>query len=39
LQPDFQYVLNPGAGVANPNDPGKRIKNEAVVGLRMNILF
>jgi porin len=39
LQPDFQYVFNPGAGIANPNAPGQRVKNEAVVGLRMNILF
>lgn len=39
LQPDFQYVFNPGAGVANPNVPGQRIRDEAVVGLRMNILF
>jgi porin len=39
LQPDFQYVFNPGAGVANPNDPTGRVKNEAVIGLRTNILF
>ena len=29
LQPDFQYVFNPGAGVANPNIPGSGSKNEA----------
>jgi porin len=39
LQPDFQYVFNPGAGIANPNVPGQRVKGEAVVGLRMNVLF
>ena len=39
LQPDFQYVFNPGAGIANPNSPTQRLKNEAVVGLRTNILF
>ncbi len=39
LQPDFQYVFNPGAGIANPNAPGQRVRNEAVVGLRMNVLF
>jgi porin len=39
LQPDFQYVFNPGAGIANPNFPGQRVKNEAVLGLRVNILF
>lgn len=39
LQPDFQYVFNPGAGIANPNAPAQRVKNEAVFGLRTNILF
>jgi porin len=39
LQPDFQYVFNPGGGLLNPNLPGQRIKNEAVVGLRTNIIF
>jgi len=39
LQPDFQYVFHPGGGAANPNAPGQRIKDEAVIGLRMNILF
>ena len=39
LQPDFQYVVNPGAGIANPNAPTQRVKGEAVFGLRTNILF
>jgi porin len=39
IQPDFQYVFNPGAGVANPNSPGQRVKDEAVIGVRTNILF
>jgi porin len=39
LQPDFQYVFNPGGGIPNPNAPGERIHNEAVFGLRANILF
>jgi len=39
LQPVFQYVFNPGAGIANPNAPNERVKNEAVLGLRTNILF
>ncbi|HEV2677262.1 MAG TPA: carbohydrate porin [Aliidongia sp.] len=39
LQPDVQYVMNPGGGVANPTADGQRIKNELVVGLRTNILF
>ncbi len=39
LQPDFQYVFHPGAGVANPSDPTQKIGNEAVIGLRTNITF
>ena len=40
LQPDFQYVFNPGAGLQDPNGaPGQRIKDEAVLGLRTNIIF
>ena len=39
IQPDLQYVINPGAGIANPNDPTQRIKNELVIGLRTNITF
>jgi porin len=40
IQPDFQYIFNPGGGLVNPNSPtGERIKDELVLGLRMNILF
>ncbi len=39
LQPDFQFVFNPGGGLPNPNAPGQRIKDEAVFGLRANIIF
>jgi porin len=39
LQPDFQYVFNPGAGIANPTAPTQRVKNEAVLGLRTIITF
>lgn len=39
LQPDLQYVFNPGGGLANPNLPTQRIGNELVLGLRTNILF
>jgi porin len=39
LQPDIQYVFNPGGGVPNPNSPASTIKNELVLGLRTNILF
>ena len=33
IQPDLQYVIYPGAGLANPNNPTKRIGNELVVRL------
>jgi porin len=39
LQPDLQYVFNPGAGIADSSDPTHRIRNELVLGLRTNILF
>ena len=39
LQPDFQYVFTPGGGIANPNNPSKRVGNEAIFGLRTNITF
>ena len=38
LQPDFQYVFNPGGGLANAGGTG-RIKDEAILGVRTNILF
>ncbi len=34
IQPDFQYVFNPGGGLLNPNLPNRRIGNEPVLGLR-----
>jgi porin len=39
IQPDVQYIINPGGGLANPDEPTQKIKNEFVVGLRTNITF
>ena len=39
LQPDVQYVINPGAGVPNPSNPGRTVRNELVIGIRTNVLF
>jgi len=39
IQPDIQYVFNPGGGVVNPNNPSQRVRNEAVIGVRTNITF
>jgi len=38
IQPDVQYVFNPGAGIANASGTSK-VGNELVLGLRTNILF
>ncbi len=39
VQPDVQYVINPGGGLANPYAPAQPIKNELVIGLRTTITF
>ncbi len=39
LQPDFQYVFNPGGGIINPDVPGQSVKNEAVIGMRVIVSF
>ena len=39
LQPDFQYVFNPGGGLPNPNAPARRLSDAAVFGLRTTITF
>ena len=39
VQPDIQYVFNPGAGTANPDMSTQRIRNELVLGVRTNISF
>ncbi len=38
LQPDVQYMFNPGGGIQNP-DTGARIRNELVFGVRTTITF
>jgi porin len=38
LQPDIQYVFNPGGGILDPNT-GLKVGNELVLGIRTNILF
>ncbi|PQV44230.1 carbohydrate porin [Paraburkholderia sp. BL21I4N1] len=39
LQADIQYVFRPAGGVPDPLNPAQRVGNEAVVGLRTNIVF
>jgi porin len=39
LQADFQYAFRPAGGIPNPENPSQRVGNEAVVGLRTDIVF
>jgi porin len=39
VQPDIQYIINPGGGILNPNAPDQKVRNEWVLGLRTNVLF
>ncbi len=39
VQPDFQYVFNPGGGVPNPQAPTRAVGDAAVLGLRATIVF
>jgi porin len=38
-QPDFQYVVSPGGGIPNPNQPGQLVGSAAVFGLRIIATF
>jgi porin len=39
VQPDFQYVFNPGGGILDPSRPTKRVGGAAIFGLRTTITF
>jgi porin len=39
LQPDFQYVINPGGGIENPQDTTRLVGDEAIIGLRTTVTF
>jgi porin len=39
VQPTLQYVINPGAGIADPDDAAKRLSNEFTAGVRAVIFF
>ncbi len=39
VQPDVQYVIAPGGGVLNPNNPAKKIGDAVIFGVRTNITF
>ena len=39
IQPDFQYIVRPGGNVEDPANPGMRVRNAAVIGLRSVLKF
>ena len=39
IQPDLQYIMNPGGGVPNPLNPSRLVGNELVMGVRTVINF
>jgi porin len=39
LQPDLQFVINPGAGLMNPDDDSRQLRNEFVAGIRAITTF
>ncbi len=39
IQPDFQYIFSPGAGIPDPAHPTRRIGDSAILGLRTNVSF
>lgn len=39
MQPDAQYIVNPGAGVPDPNNPVHNLRNEFVAGMRVIVMF
>ncbi|MGB7125577.1 MAG: carbohydrate porin [Methylovirgula sp.] len=39
MQPDFQYIFNPGGGIVDPLNPTRLIGDEAVFGARTTITF
>lgn len=39
VQPDLQYVVHPGGGLANPDDPAQNLRNEFVAGARAVVTF
>lgn len=39
VQPDLQYVINPGGGIPDPDAPSHDIRNELVAGARAVVTF
>ncbi|MDE8344737.1 MAG: carbohydrate porin [Acidocella sp.] len=39
LQPDLQFIINPGAGIPDPADPAHRLSDEIIAGIRSTVTF
>ena len=39
VQPDVQYVVSPGANIADPDGSGHRVGNAVLLGLRTSVTF
>ena len=39
IQPDLQYVVNPGGGVLDPQTPNRKVGDALIGGLRVNVTF
>ncbi len=39
VQPDMQYIFNPGGGTQDPNDPSRNLRDEFIAGARANVAF
>lgn len=39
LQPDLQLVINPGGGIADPNQPSQRARDTLIAGIRATVTF
>ncbi len=39
IQPDLQFVFNPGGGIVNPDNPSERLGNAVVAGVRTTVIF
>ncbi len=39
VQPDLQYVLQPGGNVPDPSDPGRIVGDALVIGVRTSMAF
>ncbi len=39
LQPDLQYMVNPGGSVPDPDNPGRTVANAFLIGLRTTVGF